>query len=52
MRLEPATGEAGESFRHVRGLVLPVLLATFSLPADGSSLGMTSSAGHCAPIAE
>jgi len=33
MRLEPATGEAGESVPRVRGLVLPALLA--SLLASG-----------------
>jgi len=33
MRLEPAKGEPGESFPHVRGLALPVLMA--SLLASG-----------------
>ena len=46
MRLEPATGEPGESFPLVRGLVLPALLASVSLPADGSTLETTCSAGH------
>jgi hypothetical protein len=49
MRQEPATGAPGESLPHVRGLVLPVLLASLLVPADGSTLEMTCSAGHCAP---